>query len=78
MTVELYAVEATCRGFMGNAYLVEPQFLYDAPARRISVEVPDADCLRAKMAEHVTNSCVCRLRTMPCPAYLGATQYPVS
>ena len=68
MTVELHAVEATCRSLMGNAYLLESQFLYDAPARLVSVEVPDADCLRAKMAERVTNSCVCSLRShaLPC------------
>jgi hypothetical protein len=36
--------------------------LRDASARLVSVEVPDTDCLRAKVAERVPNSCVCRLR----------------
>src|SRR6478609_3953037 len=63
MTVELRAVETTCRSLTGNAYLLESQFLHDAPARLVSLEVPDADCLRAKVAEGVTNSCVCGLRS---------------
>src|SRR5580700_5193727 len=71
MTVELYAVDATCRSLMGNAYL-----LYDAPARLVSVEVPDADCFRAKMAERVTNSCVCRLRSHALSGILR--RHPVS
>src|SRR5580658_10260259 len=31
----------------------------------VPVEVPDADCLGAKVAERVTNSCVCRLGSHP-------------
>src|SRR5271169_1764262 len=62
MPIELCAVEATCRGIMGNSQLLESQFLHDAPARLVSVEVPNTDCLRAKVAERVPNSCVCRLR----------------
>src|SRR5215475_4158307 len=63
MTVEFLAVEATRRGLMGNAYLLEFQLLHDAPARLVSVEVPDGDCLRAKVAESIANSCVCCLRS---------------
>src|SRR5215471_11412724 len=62
MTIELSAVQATCRLFIGNTQLLKSQFLDDTPARLVSVEVPDADCLRAKVAERVTNRCVCRLR----------------
>src|SRR5580700_2693648 len=62
MTIDFRAIEATCRRFIFNAYLLESQFLHDAPAGLVSVEVADADCLRAKVAERVSNSCVCRLR----------------
>src|ERR1700751_2450881 len=62
MTIEFRAIEATCRRFTFNAYLLESQFLHDASAGLVSVEVADAHCLRAKVAERVPNSCVCRLR----------------
>ena len=63
MTIEFRAVEATCGLVMDNAQLLESQFFDDAPARLVSVEVPDTDC--ASVAT-------------PCPVYLGATQCPVS
>ena len=62
MTVKLRAVEAPCRRLTGDAKLLESQFLHDAAASVVTVEVPDADRLRAKAAERVTNSGVCRLR----------------
>ena len=62
MTIEFRAIEATCRRFIFNPYLLESQFLHDAPTGLVSVEIADADCLRAKVAERVPNSCVCRLR----------------
>ena len=62
MTIEFRAIEATCRRFILNAYLLESQFLHDAPTGLVAVEIADADCLRAKVAERVPNSCVCRLR----------------
>src|ERR1700727_3549697 len=62
MTIEFRAIEATCRRFIFNAYLLESQFLHDAPTGLVAVEIADADCLRAKVAECVPNSCVCRLR----------------
>src|SRR6266478_2589112 len=55
---------------------MESQFLYDAPARLVSVEVADADCLRTKVAERVTNSCVCRLRRHALSGVFG--RHPVS
>src|SRR6266404_4089814 len=55
---------------------LESQFLYDAPARLVSVEVADADCLRTKVAERVTNSCVCRLRRHALSGVFG--RHPVS
>src|ERR1700733_15273770 len=65
MAIEFRAIEATCRRFIFNAYLLESQFLHDAPARLVSVEVTDADCLRAKVAEPVTNSCLSCLCSHP-------------
>src|SRR3974390_1984631 len=61
MTIKFRTVEATCRRIIGNAYLLESQFLHDASARLVSIEVPDTDCLCAKVTERVPNSCVCRL-----------------
>src|SRR5215471_402999 len=61
MTIEFHAVEATCRRMRGNSQLLKSQFVHDAPARLVSVEVPDTDCLRAKVAERVSNSRVCGL-----------------
>jgi Ca-activated chloride channel family protein len=62
MTVKLRAVEAPCRRLTGDAKLLESQFLHDAAAADVTVEVPYADRLRAKAAERVTSSGVCRLR----------------
>src|SRR5271169_6992415 len=62
MTVKLRAVEAPCRRLTGDAKLLESQFLHDAAASVVTVEVPDADRPRAQAAERVTNSGVCRLR----------------
>ena len=61
MTVKLGAVEAPCRRLTGDANLLESQFLHDAAAGVVTVEVPDANRLRAKVAERVTNSA---LRTL--------------
>jgi hypothetical protein len=77
--VEFRAVEATCRRLMGDASLLESQLLHDVPAALVSVEVSDADRLCAKVAERVTNiAAFAASVAMPCPAYSGATQYPVS
>jgi hypothetical protein len=62
MTVKLGTVEAAYRRLTVDAKLLESQFLHDTAARVVTVEVPHADRLRAKVAERVTNSGVCRLR----------------
>src|ERR1700693_6091848 len=46
MTVKLRAVEAPCRRLTCDAKLLESQFLHDAAASVVTVEVPDADRLR--------------------------------
>src|SRR6266487_6895963 len=67
MAVKLRAVETPCRRLTGDAKFLESQFLHDAAASVVSVEVADADRLRAKAAERVTNSSVCRLRRHALP-----------
>jgi hypothetical protein len=62
MTVKLGAVKAPYRRLRGDAKLLESQLFHDAAASVVAVEVPDADRLRAKVAERVTNSGVCSLR----------------
>src|SRR5439155_11030643 len=62
MTVKLRAVEGPCRRLTRDAKLLESQFLHDAAASVVAVEVPDADRLRAKAAERVPNGGICRLR----------------
>ena len=62
MTVEPRAVEAPCRRLTGDTKLLESQFLHDAAASVVAVEVPDADRLGAKAAERVTNCGVGSLR----------------
>jgi hypothetical protein len=74
MTVKLRAVEAPRRRLTGDAKLLESQFLYDAAASVVAVEVPDADRPCAEVAERVTNAAFAASVAMPCPAYFGATQ----
>jgi len=69
MTIEFRAVEATCRCFLSDAWLLKSQFLHDSLAKLVSIKMPDTDCLRAKVAEGATNSGVCPSVAMPCPLY---------
>src|SRR5690349_7735070 len=46
------------------------------PAGLVSIEVPDADCLRAKVAKGIANSCVCRFCRHALPGVFR--RYPVS
>jgi hypothetical protein len=62
MTIEFRAIEATCRRFIFNALPSGIPISPRCAGWAVAVEVADADCLRAKVAERVPNSCVCRLR----------------
>ncbi len=62
MTIKLGAIDAPRRRVRRDAKLLESQFFHDAAASVVAVELPNADRLRAKAPERVTDSGVCSLR----------------